>query len=251
MRAEPADDRGSRLCRLAAAFGDLVYPRECIACGTRLSLTEHACLCTRCLAALPRIGADQCPRCGDAVGPFAAGRRACPSCSGRAALFFRGAGAVYRYEGPAREVVHKLKYGSDLRAADWMGREMSRKIREADWFADVEALIPVPLHWTRRLTRRFNQSHLLARGVAREFRKPVYAHVLRRIRRTESQALLTEPQRIENVRGVFRVARPKRIGGKVVLLIDDVMTTCATAAECSRALVKAGARRIYVAVFAR
>jgi len=236
---------------MLSSFLDLIYPRECMACGARLSPGDHACLCAECLGALPRITSDRCSRCGNALGPYAEGKFACPSCSRLSGLFFRGAAAVCRYEGAAREVVHRLKYGRDLRAAAWMSREMSECVQQPDWFDRIDAVVPVPLHWTRRLSRRFNQSDLLAQEISRACAKPVLAHVLRRIRRTESQALLTGAKREENVRGGFRAVRPKRISGKGILLVDDVMSTCATAAECSRALVRAGARRVYVIVFAR
>jgi len=222
-----------------------------MSCGARTSGGDGAHLCAACSATIPLIGRDQCPRCGDALGPYAEGRRACPSCRDRAGLMFRGAVAAFRYEGVAREIVHRFKYGADLRAASWMGREMAAKLRQTGWFERIDAIVPVPLHWTRRLTRRFNQSELLAAAISRETGKPVLTRALRRTRKTLSQAALAVPQRAVNVKEAFRARRVKLVRGKTLLLADDVMTTCATAAECSRALLKAGARRVYVAVFAR
>ena len=233
------------------AFLDLIYPRDCIVCGVRLAGRDGSCFCEKCLVVIPWIGGEQCPQCGDALGPHAEGRKACGSCRARKSLFFRGATAVSRYESAAREVVHRFKYSGDLRPADWMAREMAEKIRRTDWSDRVEVVIPVPLHWRRHVLRRFNQSELLARRIARDCGKPLLMRTLRRSRKTASQSILRPEQREENVRGAFKVTRSSRVRGKVVLLVDDVMTTCATAAECSRSLVKAGARGVYVAVFAR
>ncbi len=236
---------------LLVAMLDLVYPRHCMACRHRLRDTEEAWLCARCLERMPEIGDDQCSRCGDTLGPHSGRRRGCPSCQGRSALFFRGAVAACQYEATARDIVHKFKYEGDLRAVDWMATKVTEKLRRTDWFHEVDGIAPVPLHWTRRTARRFNQSLLLGRAIAHASEKPLIARALSRTRRTEPQAFLSPSQRRENVRGAFKASRPQRIRGKTLLLVDDVMTTCATAAECARALVKAGARNVYAAVFAR
>lgn len=266
-----------RVRGLFVAVLDLVYPRDCMACGAVLTGVHGDCLCDDCLSSLKRIGSqqgaakaaqmrvsesaslyslkrigpEQCPRCGDQIGPFADGSRACKSCGGGRTLVFHGASAVFRYEGPAREAVHRLKYSGDLRAVRWMGREMAARLGGTDWFGAVDVIIPVPLHRSRRIERRFNQSELLARGIARRCGKPFQGSALRRTQKTVTQARLESSQREQNVRGVFRVFLPSRVAGKVVLLVDDVMTTCATATECARALMAAGAKSVYVAVLAR
>ena len=231
---------------------DLIYPRDCMVCASRIAGSTNTCLCPSCHPTLPHIEpTHQCARCGNPLGPYAEGKRACSSCGGRSGFFFRAASAVCRYEGTARELVHHLKYGRDLRASASMADAMSLSLVRAPWFNEIDALVPVPLHWTRHLSRRFNQSEVLAHRIARECGRPVMARALRRVRRTESQARLVGIQRVENVRGVFRINGRKPIAGKRLLLIDDVMSTCATARECSRALMKAGAKAVYVAVYAR
>jgi len=185
------------------------------------------------------------------MGPHADGKRACPSCGHRRGLVFRGAAAVCRYEDGARDLVHRLKYGRDTRTAPVMGDAMAEKFMTLPWREEIDVIVPVPLHWTRHLARRFNQSALLARRIGAACGKPVRSRALRRTRRTVSQARLSGKDREENVRGVFAARDKESLEGKVVLLVDDVMTTCATAAECSRTLGRAGARRVYVAVFAR
>ncbi len=148
-------------------------------------------------------------------------------------------------------MVWKLKYRGDIRAVSWMGRELCGKLAEKDWFPQVEALVPVPLHWRRRVQRRFNQSELLARAISRAAGKEVLPRALQRTKHTTPQVALDRARRAENVEGAFRLRRAKRVKGKIVLLVDDVMTTCATAEACSRALLKGGAKTVYVAVYAR
>jgi len=230
---------------------DLVYPRDCAVCGRRYASAGDGVVCPVCREALPRIVENPCPRCGDGRGPHATGERACPSCGHRRGLVFRGAAAVCSYEQGARDLVHRLKYGRDMRIASIIGDAMAEKFLTMPWREEIGIVVPVPLHWTRHLARRFNQSALLARRIGAASGKSVHPRALRRTRRTVSQARLAGKDRVENVRGVFAVRDKESLKGQVALLVDDVMTTCATAAECSRALIRAGARRVYVAVFAR
>jgi ComF family protein len=110
--------------------------------------------------------------------------------------------------------------------------------------------VPVPLHWQRRWARGFNQSELLARGIARRC-GVLMVRALRRTRCTATQTGLSHTGRRQNVTGAFQVRRPRAVAGKRVLLIDDVMTTGSTAAACAAALRRAGASRIMVLTAAR
>lgn len=110
--------------------------------------------------------------------------------------------------------------------------------------------MPVPLHWRRRLERGFNQSELLAEAVARRYgQRPV--HAIRRRRHTEAQAGLSNAGRRTNVAGAFAVVRKDAVAGRRIILVDDVMTTGATAAACARALKRAGAQRVVLITLAR
>jgi ComF family protein len=130
-----------------------------------------------------------------------------------------------------------------------MGRWMTRA--GADLLADADALVPVPLHWRRGWSRRYNQAGALAKviGAARDM--PVLHRALRRNRRTARQMGLSRAERATNVRGAFQVADRSTIAGKRLILIDDVLTTGATVEACTAALLRAGAARVDVLVFAR
>jgi len=228
---------------------DLIYPACCAGCGAPLLGADDKALCPECRENLSYIGANRCGKCGMALGPYADPATACPSC--RAGFFFKQAAAPCRYEGVTREMILRLKYGREMSLGHVLSRLLVQQLERESFMDQIATVVPVPLHWRRRIWRRFNQSEILARAVAGNFGKTLSIGNLRRIRNTRSQTTLTGPQRQENIRGAFRVHRPARLEGKVVLLVDDVLTTCSTAAECSRTLIRAGAKRVYAAAVAR
>jgi ComF family protein len=160
----------------------------------------------------------------------------------------KGFDAVYTYgsyEGTLRSLVHLYKYRKMQPLAEhfgkWMALALPREIA-------VDVVVPMPLHWWKRWRRGFNQADLLARQIARRWHAPVRA-VARRRKYTAVQAGLTNAKRRANVQGAFEVRG--RLDGKHVLLVDDVMTTGATASACARALKRAGAARVTLLTLAR
>ena len=228
---------------------NLLYPAVCIGCGAEPRDGSGEALCEACRQAVPCIGSRRCVRCGHPIGPHAEPRTACPACP--PSRHFRQAVAACRYEGLVRDMVLGLKYARDLSLLEPLSCLLIAQLREEPFMQIVDVVAPVPLYWAGRLSRRFNQAELLARRVTKHFSLPLSVGDFRRIRRTRPQAELTRPQREDNLRGAFRVHRPERLTGRTVLLVDDVVTTCATAVECSRTLRRAGAKAVYVAAVAR
>lgn len=164
---------------------------------------------------------------------------------------FDRARAVALHDGDAKGFVHRLKYSDRLDLARPMGRLMASCCREVLEGADL--LVPVPLHWTRHLWRRFNQSAALAEEIARVAGVPVALDVLKRRKRTPQQVGMTRSQRIANLQGAFVVpdeARP-RIEGRRLVLVDDVHTTGATLNACAKVLRRVGAANIDVVTFTK
>lgn len=159
--------------------------------------------------------------------------------------------AAARFGDVARDLVHLLKYGDRLDLVRPLGGWMARAGSEL--LADADALVPVPLHWSRLFQRRFNQSAALAREISRLSSVPVLDDVLTRTRATPPQVGLARKERSQNVQGAFAVERSARSGvkGKKLIVIDDVLTSGATADACARVLRRAGAARIDVLVLAR
>jgi ComF family protein len=173
--------------------------------------------------------------------------------SGRCALCrlgLNGFDQVYSfgaYEGVLRKLIHVFKFEGVRTLQRPLGSLLARALPRESSF---DAIVPMPLHWRRRWQRGFNQSELLAREIGRKWGVPVFA-LVRRKRATAPQAGLTSAQRRKNVQGAFEVRKGQRLKGIRILLIDDVLTTGATASACARALKRAGAAQVTFLALAR
>jgi ComF family protein len=163
---------------------------------------------------------------------------------------YQKAVAFGAYDGELRELIHLLKYDQVHPAASVLGRKLASAVAKLELAGDV-LIVPVPLHASKRRQRGFNQAELIALNAMHEKRFELGTNVLRRIKPTVSQIGLTRHQRQENVRGAFQVAHLSKVSGRDVLLVDDVMTTGTTAAECARVLLRAGTKTVRVATVAR
>lgn len=157
--------------------------------------------------------------------------------------YFR-ARAVASYSGRMRDLIHAFKFSDRHDCRRLFGRWLAEAGK--DLIADADLVVPVPLNRWRLLSRRYNQSAILAKELARQTGLTYAPSILHRAKRTTSQVGLTRRQRQDNVLGAFTVANssPSAIKGRNVLLIDDVITTGATANACARVLLRAGATRV-------
>ena len=176
----------------------------------------------------------------------------------RARLPFAKAMAHGSYDGALRGMIHLLKYEAMLPAADSLADLLAPVVQSLAEKCDRQALlVPVPLYRSKQRQREFNQSDLIARAALKRLPEEIRAKlelaesVLLRQRDTRSQTGLTRHQRRENMRGAFMVSDAHKIAGRDVILVDDVLTTGTTAAECARMVRRAGAKKIYVATVAR
>jgi ComF family protein len=246
-----------RLAQFAAALVaagnralDIIYPPACLAC--RKATAAHHALCPACWGEMRFIERPYCERLGT---PFAQDLRApgliSPEAMADPPVFGR-ARAVVRYDdGPARRLVHRLKYSDRLELARPLGAWMARA--GAEILGEADLIVPVPLHRFRLTSRRFNQAAALAHFVSAVSAVPVDTQALVRVKQTPPQVGLSRPQRAGNVQGAFRVpeeAKPKIFGTNIVL-VDDVLTSGATANAAARALLRGGAKGVDVLVFAR
>jgi ComF family protein len=235
---------GRRLWRRAI---DFVAPPKCLAC--REAVLEPASLCLSCWANLKHIDAPYCNVLGT---PFAydQGEGAISPAALADPPNWDRARAAVAYDEASRGLVHGLKYRDTMEAGLLMARLMARAARQIIQEADV--IIPVPLHRFRLWSRRFNQAAFLAQQISRQFAKPCLTDVLLRSKASRSQVGLSFDERRKNVAKVFDVTA-KGIGhitGRRILLVDDVLTTGATAGSCAAVLKKAGAARVDVLTFA-
>jgi ComF family protein len=218
------------------ALLDLLYPRECAGCGARIVEPDRLAFCAACDGRLEWIAPPACPRCG-----AAAPRGECGECAGRE-FRFAGATALGKYEGRLREFVLALKFRGSRYLADEFGRRIAAAVSRK-----VDLVVPVPMTRWKLLFRGYNAAALVAERMARHARLPFSSRALRKIRRTKAQAELERGERLTNPQGAYRASGVRG----VVLLVDDVLTTGATANACTEALRAAGATEVYVAVVAR
>lgn len=236
--------------RFAAGVVDLVYPPCCAWCEVDLDgAARRERFCEACLRELGAAAEYRCPKCAAAVAPTFTGND-CPWCREHELRFDR-AFALGRYAGPLRDAVLRLKRPGCEALAAGMVDLLWRQVGDSLAAEAVDLVVPVPMHWRRRVLRSHSDAELLAAHAARRLSRPLLRRALTRIRATRTQAGLSPPQRRENVHAAFRVRRPTVVRGKTVLLVDDILTTGATCSEAARVLKKAGAIHVAVAVLGR
>jgi ComF family protein len=226
---------------------DLITPPKCLSCGQ--GVAQGAALCVPCWHKLNHISAPVCEALGT---PFAfdEGEGALsPAAIADPPRFVRGRAAV-AFDEASRDLVHQLKYRDRQEAGLAMARMMAAAAPQI--LADCDVIVPVPLHRFRLWKRRFNQAAFLALRLVEHSGKPCLTDVLERQKATRSQVGLDAEARQKNVRRAFAINpdMQHRIGGKRVLLIDDVRTTGATANACADMLLKGGASAVDVLTFA-
>ena len=234
----------------AVAALDLLYPALCPLCDALLADGRRDPLCGGCWAMLPRLTPPLCPRCGASMPSLASSSSAVASCGSCLVEppAWDWARAAAPYAGLVREALHALKFRGRRALGAPLGDLLVERCATA-FPDDVDALVPVPLAPARARERGYNQAALLAERAAPALGLPVRARWLTRARPTAPQSELGADARRANVRGAFRAA--PAAAGRHAVVVDDVLTTGATAAECARALRAAGARAVGVLVVAR
>jgi len=225
---------------------DTLLPPACLACDAPVAADGQ--FCVLCFGRVSFVSAPFCPSCGVPL-PFveAAGAGGiCLACEANPPAFSQARSAL-RYDAMAKQLILPFKYADRTEIARGLARLMARAGVKLLDRADV--LAPVPLHRTRLRARRYNQSALLAAELGRIAARPVWQDMLARTRPTVPLGPLGYGARREEVAGTILVRRD--VAGKSVLLVDDVMTSGATADACAVALRAAGARRVDVLTAAR
>lgn len=236
------------LARTFQAVTHWAWPRACYLCNGRVSDDRSFSVCGECEQKLTNDPHAACSRCSSTIGPHTDTSAGCVRC--RASSFrFAGVTRLGPYDGLLREAVLKIKQPGGDGLAETLGRVfgLARGLL-TQTVADV--VIPVPLHWRRGWERKHNQADGIARGMAAVLRLPVWRRVLWRVTHSAGQPASSREQRWANAAGAFRVAPWGRLTGVRVLLVDDVLTTGATADAAADALRKAGAAQVHVAVLA-
>jgi len=216
----------------------LFYPSLCSGCRMHLPHGQRV-LCVDCLYGLPLTDYHS-----QSVNPLDErfwGRLNVESVTSM--CYFSEGGTVQR-------LIHRLKYQKDVEVGRYLGEFFGQRLRDSNRFGGIDLIVPVPLHWTRRRQRGYNQSDWFARGLSQGMERPWDSSVLGRGRKTRSQTSKGRMSRFENVEDAFLVRNMEGLKNKWILLVDDVMTTGATLEACGRKILEIPGTRLSFATIA-
>jgi len=220
------------------SFIELFYPEFCVTCDTSL-VNQEKVICTSCLYKLPRTHFHKAP--GNPVEQSFWGRQQIE----RATSYF-----FFIKESRYQKLLHQLKYHNRPDIGIEMGRQFGAEIANEETFKTVDYIVPVPLHPKKEYKRGYNQSKVIGQGMAEFLDGKLDTKLLKRKQYTETQTKKGRYERWENVREVFACDNAKKIEGKHILLVDDVLTTGATIEGCALILHEAANVKISVATLA-
>ena len=216
--------------RIIKPFVDFLYPPNCVFCDLVLRDAREI-ICESCWDSIPRYSQEGgiIQELREKIGE---------------GLMLADAFAPWEFDTKMQYLIHQLKYNHHKRISQEFGRRMHQALCESMFGQDIDLIVPVPLHKSRRRKRGYNQSELIALSLAGYMSVPVDTSCITRTVNTQSQTRLDIHQRMSNVNNAFDVANPERIRDRSVLLIDDVITTGATMNACAAQLLANGARRV-------
>ena len=214
-----------------------LFPHKCFGCGELIEGTGYCCTaCREKLLAL--TVSEACPRCGKPAGDCI--------CAAFPDGFDRAA-APFLYHGPVRYGIHHYKYRHKRYYADFLSGFMAQVVKDRFGEIAFSGIVYVPMHWKKRNMRGFCPTKDLARGLSKRLGVPVAEHLLRHTGKGKAQMeQKTAAKRLENVRGAFEAVKGTKLDGGDYLLVDDVLTSGATAHRCACLLKGMGAGRVYV-----
>jgi competence protein ComFC len=228
----------------------LCYPEVCQLCGISRATPGEGFICTGCRAQVRFIDPPFCERCGTPYEGQITTPFECANCRELALEFCFARSAVIAREG-VLDIIHRYKYHRALCFEPFLADLLVSRAVPALATAQWDLIVPVPLHHARLREREFNQAERLARCLSVATGIPVETRLLRRVVPTQTQTLLSRPERLANVRRAFAMRRGKSLNGQRIVLLDDVLTTGATTSACAKVLRSAGAGEVCVWTVAR
>lgn len=228
----------------------LVFPPHCLHCNSSLPVRAMYQWCDECMQSLLGSECHSCDRCGAKLERASPYKQECRACH-RQQIRFDSVATIGNYQGTLQEVVREMKRVKSEAIAIQLGRLLGIRMLERGIGLDANLIVPVPIHWRKRIHRGFHASALIATGLSRAMKIRCNHTVIRATRLTSKQGTLSSKSRIKNVKDSMATKCPSRISGKHIILVDDVATSCATANEAVKVLNAANADRVTLAVAAR
>jgi len=241
------------LNKLAHEVMELICPSSCAVCREEIADSRQV-LCEPCWGQLrENLHDSYCRLCGHNIGPYGLIDGRCHRCQNRRPAVTRVV-RVGDYDGPLRDLILAFKFGGQSRLDVFLGSLLAAAIIGDDELTSADVIVPIPLHWRRRWTRKYNQSELLARSAVRELKHqgrifPLSTDFVR-VRYTQPQTSMAPSHRLINLRRAFAARPDAPFAGKHICLVDDVTTTGTTLRVAAQALKKTGAARVSAAVLA-
>ena len=239
-----------RLRTLTSRTLDLLFPPTCLLCHGEVSRDGTSQLCQECGSILRPTRQSACPRCALSCPAVLVAEEGCHRCRHKR-FYFDGVWSLGVYRADLREVVLRLKRPDGEALASYVGAKLAGYVNGQKTFQKPDFVLSVPMFWLRRALRGTNASSSIASAVAASLHVPYREKMLKCCRYKKKQGTLRPSGRRKNVRGAFRLAKGYDIKGSRALLVDDVMTTGATANELSKVLKESGVRQVCVVVVAR
>lgn len=221
---------------LCLDFYYLLFPNVCLHCNTIL-LYQEKHLCTKCRFSLPKTHYHLLKD-----NPLEQKFVYEPRVKGVAAFLH------YHTGGIAQHLIHSMKYKEQPEIGTLMGRLYGAELLEAPW--QIDCIVPVPLHQSKLEKRGFNQSEKFGEGLSEVMEVPMNTELVRRVKRTATQTRKSKVERWQNTQDIYKVMAPYEVARKSILIVDDVLTTGATAGQLVSALVLCQAKRVYIATIA-
>ncbi|MBX2931786.1 MAG: ComF family protein [Chitinophagaceae bacterium] len=219
-------------------FSHLIFPHYCEGCGTD-AIQQHDFLCMKCIAKLPETNFENIPN--NPVEKLF---------YGRLNIQYATAAFYFSKQSLVQHLIHQLKYKSNKEAGIFLGKMLGTQLSKSEKFKQIDTIIPLPLNIKKEIKRGYNQSLVIAEGIATIFNKPIENKAVVRTVFTETQTHNNRINRWKNIDGVFAVANPHTIYDKHVLLVDDIVTTGATIDACGNTIIKSGCKALSIATVA-
>ena len=223
----------------------IFFQNGCIVCGRATTFA----VCTDCSNSIRYIQQPYCTKCGQPFTTHSGISHICYDCI-KGKNKFTLSRAVFEYNGAIVKLIHRFKFGDRVNLSSFFSEELFKLYKAHFAAKDITAILPVPLSTHRLKHRSYNQTQLLAEALSRKLSIPVFPQILEKIKETPPQSRLSAEKRRENVKDAYAVADRVSLKGKRVLLIDDVITTGATVNACTKALLRAGIKQVYVTTLA-